>query len=132
MTLNNYTNLEVIPILLRPIDSTGDILPVLSVSSCLKDSTAVAQLALYRLKLLKGEWWESPSRGCTIMETLKSSRLTEESAERFSADLTAYLRDTEGVTAVEDVSWKTDGRTLQWSCRLRTVFGETETISLSI
>ena len=119
-------------ILLRPVDSTGDILPVLSVSSCLKDSAAVAQLALYRLKLLKGEWWESPSRGCTIMEALMSSRLTEESAERLSADLTAYLRETLGVTAVEDVSWKTDGRTLQWSCRLRTVFGETEMISLSI
>ena len=71
-----------IPILLRPVDSTGDILPVLSVSSCLKDSAAVAQLALYCLKLLKGEWWESPSRGCAIMETLQSSRLTEESAER--------------------------------------------------
>ena len=121
-----------IPILLRPVDSTGDILPVLSVSFCLKDSAAVAQLALYRLKLLKGEWWESPSRGCTIMETLQSSRLTEESTERLSADLTAYIRDTEGVTAVEEVIWKTDGRTLHWSCRLRTVFGETETISLSI
>ena len=47
--------------LLRPLDASGDILPVLSSSSMLSGGPAVAVLAESRLNLLSGEWWENRS-----------------------------------------------------------------------
>ena len=62
--------------LLRPVDASGDILPVLSSSSMLSGGPAVAALAESRLNLLSGEWWENRFWGNRILEILRSSRLT--------------------------------------------------------
>ena len=56
--------------LLRPVDASGDVLPVLSVSALLSGPEAVAQLVRYRLSLLTGEWWENPSLGFPVLEQL--------------------------------------------------------------
>ena len=48
-------------LLLRPVDDSGDILPVLSSSALVSGSFAVTQLVRDRLNLLSGEWWENPA-----------------------------------------------------------------------
>ena len=63
--------------LLRPVDDSGDILPVLSSSVLVSGSLAVTQLVRDRLNLLSGEWWENPSWGCDILDRFQSSRITE-------------------------------------------------------
>ena len=50
---------------LRPLDMSGDLLPVLSFSAMLSDAEAFAQLVRYRLSLLRWEWWENLS-GCVM------------------------------------------------------------------
>ena len=55
-------------LLLRPVDASGDILPVLSSSVLVSGSLAVTQLVRDRLNLLTGEWWENPAWGCEVFE----------------------------------------------------------------
>ena len=47
--------------LLRPVDASGDILPVLSTSVLVSDPESVVLLVRDRLNLLSGEWWENPA-----------------------------------------------------------------------
>ena len=52
---------KVFQMLLRPVDASGDILPVLSSSDLESDPESVALLVRDRLNLLSGEWWENPA-----------------------------------------------------------------------
>jgi len=105
---------------LRPVDTSGDILPVLSLSALLSGPEAVAQLVRYRLSLLTGEWWENPSIGFAVMEQLQSSRLSDVDAPAFSSVITAYIRETPGVTDVTDVKTLVSGRRFSYSCTVMT------------
>ena len=70
--------------LLRGVDASGDILPVLSSRVLLSGPEAVARLAEYRLSLLAGEWWENAGMGFSILEVMRSARLTEGSGSMLS------------------------------------------------
>lgn len=109
--------------ILRPVDSNGDVLPVLSTSDLLSGPEAVALLVKYRLSLLQGEWWENPGIGFGILELLRSSRLTADSGSSLASYITDYIRDTAGVLAVEDVSFAVSGRVFSYSCSVRTQEG---------
>ena len=109
--------------LLRPVDFSGDILPVLSSSAMLYGPEAVAQLVKDRLSLLRGEWWENPAAGFGILEDLRSSRLSSASGSVLASQITDYIRDTPGVLAVEDVSFFVSGRQFSYACTVRTEEG---------
>ena len=109
--------------ILRPVDASGDILPVQSSADLLTGPEAVAQLVLYRLSLLKGEWWENPSRGFAILEMFSASRLTEADASALSSQITAYIRDTPGVLDAEDVRFAVSGRQFSYACTVLTEEG---------
>ncbi len=102
--------------LLRPVDSSGDILPVLSSSSMLSGGPAVAALVESRLNLLSGEWWENRSWGNRILEMMRSARLSEADTQRVSSYLTSYILETSGVLDVRDVSCTVSGRGIMYSC----------------
>ena len=106
--------------LLRPVDASGNILPVLSSSAMLSGPEAVAQLVRYRLSLLRGEWWENPEWGFFVLETLQSSHLTEAETAAVSAQISAYIRETPGVLEVENVQFAVSGRQFSYACSVRT------------
>ena len=112
--------------LLRPVDASGDILPVLVSSDLLSGPEAVAQLVQYRLSLLRGEWWENPENGFFILDTLQGSRITEADASALSSQISAYVRETPGVREVEDVRFSVDGRRFSYSCEIRTETGKAD------
>ena len=112
--------------LLRPVDASGDILPVLVSSDLLSGLEAVAQLVQYRLSLLWGEWWENPENGFFILDTLQGSRITEADASALSSQISAYVRETPGVREVEDVRFSVDGRRFSYSCEIRTETGKAD------
>ena len=85
---------------LRPVDETGDILPVLSPADLIPGAPAVARLVRDRLELLSGDWWENPARGNGILEMLKESRLTEADTQALANYITSYIRQTPGVLGV--------------------------------
>ena len=70
--------------LLRPVDASGDILPVLSTSALVSDPESVVLLVRDRLNLLSGEWWENPSWGCEIFNMIRSGRVTVNADEVFT------------------------------------------------
>ena len=109
--------------LLRPVNASGDILPVLSSSAMLSGPEAVAQLVRCRLSLLRGEWWENPGWGFFLLDSLQSSRLTEAETAAISARITAYIRETPGVQEAENVQCSVSGRRLDYSCDVRTEGG---------
>ena len=109
--------------LLRPVDASGDILPVISSSVLLSGPEAVALLVQDRLSLLRGEWWENPENGFFILDTLQGSRISEADASALSSQISAYVRETPGVREVEDVRYSVSGRVFSWSCSVRTKEG---------
>ena len=111
---------------LRPVDAYGDMLPVLASSGLLSGPEAVALLVRHRLSLLRGEWWETPELGFGILETLRSSRLTEADASYLASFITDYIRRTSGVQAVENVAFSVSGRQFFFSCTVRTEEGTAE------
>ena len=109
--------------ILRPVDAAGDILPVLSSRTLLSGPEAVAQLVEYRLSLLAGEWWENAGMGFSILEVMRTSRLTEDSGSALASMITSYIRETTGVQKVEDVRFSVSGRVFSYSCSVRTEEG---------
>ena len=112
--------------LIRPVDESGDILPVLESASMLRGAGAVARLVKDRLELLAGEWWENPAWGNEVLEMLRSSRLTEANSQALANYITSYIRQTPGVLEVEDVKFSMDGSRSFCSCRIDTEDGSAE------
>jgi hypothetical protein len=109
--------------ILRPVDDTGDILPVLSSSVLLSSARAVARLAEDRLNLYSGDWWENPAWGNRIIEMLRESRLTEADAQAMATSLTSYIRKTDGVEDVREVRFSVEGRRFSYACTVLTENG---------
>ena len=91
--------------LLRPVDASGDILPVLSSGDLLRGSEAVAQLVRERLELYAGDWWENSDWGNEVLQMLQETRLTEADGQVLASYLTSYIRETPGVENVSDVTF---------------------------
>ena len=111
---------------LRPVDVTGDILPVMSSADLLSGPEAAARLAEYRLSLLQGEWWENPEAGFFILERMRESRITEGEVSALASQVTAFIRETPGVQDVENVWFSVSGRRFLYACEIRTEGGTAE------
>ena len=102
----------------RPVDASGDILPVFASSGPLTGIRAETELVTNRLRLLTGEWWENPGWGCEIFEMLRSGRFTAQDAPSLVSYLSSYILATPGVRAVEDVSTAVNGRQFSFFCKV--------------
>ena len=114
--------------LIRPVDASGDILPVLSSRSLLSGPEAAARLVENRLSLLSGEWWETPEDGFPVPETMESSRITDADSSALASLATEYIRETPGVRDVEDVRFSVNGRQFSYSCTVRTEEGTAQAV----
>ena len=112
--------------ILRPVDDTGDLLPVLSSSDLLSGPEAVARLVQYRLSLLRGEWWEKPEKGFFLLEEMREGRITEAEAPAVASQITAYIRETPGVRDAENARFTVSGRRFSYSCTVRTEEGQAD------
>ena len=77
------------------------------------------RLVEYRLGLLVGEWWENTGMGFSILEVMRTSRITEDSGSALASMISAYIRETPGVQEVEDVRFSVSGRRFSYSCLVR-------------
>ena len=112
--------------LLRPVDASGDILPVLSSADLLRDADAVAQLVWERLNLLTGDWWENPTWGNEALDMLQESRLMEEESQPLASYLSSYIRETPGVESVSDVSFSVEEKQFRFRCVVQAGSGTAE------
>ena len=60
---------------IRPLDASGDILPVLRAGDMISGAEAAALLARHRLNLLSGEWWENTAWGNGILKMLQDDSI---------------------------------------------------------
>ncbi len=109
--------------LLRSVDDSGDILPVLSRSDMISGAEAVTALVRDRLNLLSGEWWENPSHGCAVLSLLREGRITEADRSVLISYFSSYILSTPGVVSVEDVSAVVSGRVFSYSCMVQSASG---------
>ena len=112
--------------IMRPVDQDGDVLPVLVSASLLKGIRADQELVSDRLALLAGDWWENPSWGNAVIELLKENRYTETDQQALAAYLVSYIRETDGVLDVRDVSYSTEGRQFRYACVIETENGSAQ------
>ena len=111
---------------LRPVDETGDILPVLSPADLIPGAPAVARLVRDRLELLSRDWWENSDWGNEVLQMLQESRLTEADTQALVSYLSSYIRETTGVTDVRDAAGSVSGSRFSFSCVVETEYGEAE------
>lgn len=109
--------------IVRPTDSSGDILPVISSADLLRGVNAEAELTRDRLNLYAGDWWENRSRGNEIVKLLQETRLTEADAQSVSSYIASYIRETPGVVEVRDQQCSITGRQFRFSCTIDTKYG---------
>ena len=103
----------------RPVDSSGDILPVRSPGALLSGVPAAAAALSDHLRLFAGDWWESADRGNRAIGLISSSRLTERDLPALSGSLSAYLLSFPAVQSVSDVRVSRDGRRFHFSAAAR-------------
>ena len=112
----------------RPVDASGDILPVLSPSDLLSGVQAVAIGVKDHLNLYAGDWWENPELGNEVLDLLSESRCTDQDADTLSSYLVSYLLEFPGILSVSDISASFSGRAFNFSCTAHTEAGETSMI----
>ena len=108
---------------LRPMDDTGDILPVSSASRMCSGADAVGFLAFLRLKLYQGDWWEDEEEGNEILELLRRNRISSGNLSLLSSSISNYLARTPGVLDVRDADISLNGHVASYSCQLITEDG---------
>ena len=99
----------------RPVESTGDILPVLAPSDLLTGPEALAAGVADHLKLNYGDWWEYASRGNEIFDMIAASRFTAQDADALSSYLVSYIQEFPGIRSVSDISASFSVRTFSFS-----------------
>ena len=114
----------------RPIDASGDILPVLSPSDLLSGSEAASVSLKDHLSLLCGEWWEYAAKGNRILDLISDSRLTAQDAPSLSSYLVSYILSFPDIAAVSDAVAEVSNHTLTFSCTARLRDGSSAALSL--
>ena len=108
----------------RPVDSSGDILPVLSPSSLSSGPEAAAIGLRDHLNLFPGEWWEYADRGNPVFDLLSVSRRTDQDARTLASALSSYLLSFPGVQSLSAVQAAIDRHVFSFSCTAHTESGE--------
>ena len=111
----------------RPMDESGDVLPVLTSADMIRGSKAEAQLVNDRLNMLSGEWWENLVWGNASLEMLKDTRFTDADQRAMFSYLISYIRETPGVLDVRDADYSIEGRQFRFSCTIETEDGTAST-----
>ncbi len=117
--------------LARPVDSSGDILPVRSLSDLLTGPQAAAAALRDHLKLFQGDWWEYDKKGNEIIELMSVSRRTDQAAAALQSYLTAYILSFPAIVSVTDTVSSFSGHTFRFSCTAHTEKGEVTAVEMS-
>ena len=115
----------------RPMDDTGDILPVLTSADLLSGISAVAAGLQDHMHLYQGDWWENQEMGNEILDLIVDARATDQEAETLGSYLASYILEFPGIRSVSDVTGSFSGHAFHFSCTAHTEEGET-TVELSL
>ena len=106
----------------RPVDGSGDMLPIYESSQMLEGAEAIAQIVKERLLFMRGEWWEDETLGIGIPDFL-SRTVKSEQINLLDKYITSYIGETEGVEAVTNATVEFVDRVLILKCVVQTSEG---------
>lgn len=84
---------------------------------------ALTQAIQTRLKVIKGEWWEGDYTALPFMSEIVGKVRNDKS--RLDLMVIRRITDTVGVISVSEVQSTLSGRRYTFSCKVKTVYGET-------
>ena len=116
--------------IVRPVDSIGDMMPIEYSDQMITGEKAVAQVVKQRLLLYFGEWWEDEEAGFRIPRFL-SDGVRSENMQMIQKYISSYIAATEGVDAVSASSISLVGRVMTYRCVIRAK-GESESVEVSL
>ena len=108
----------------RPVDSSGDILPVLTLSDLLSGSEAAAAALRDYLHLFPGDWWEFEDHGNPVFDLLSVSRRTDQDAQTMASALSGYLLRFPGVQSVSVTKAAFNGPVFSFACSVHLESGD--------
>lgn len=104
----------------RPLDENRDMIPCFGL---LEGKEAVGAALASRFRLYYGEWWEDRTLGFRVPEFLiRGARRGQEAM--LASYITAFIRETEGVTGVLKPVTEIDGHDMKFTCSINTAFGQ--------
>ena len=115
----------------RPVDSSGDILPVTSLEDLSSGPEAAAAGLRDHLNLFPGDWWENPEAGNPILDLLALGRNPAQDVRTFSACIADYLLTFPDVQSVKEISTSVEGRIFSYSATVRTGRGDIVPLSFA-
>ncbi|MCR4876507.1 MAG: hypothetical protein K5922_05000 [Clostridiales bacterium] len=118
-------------LLARPVDGSGDILPVRSASDLLTGNEAAAAGLRDHLKLFRGDWWEYAEKGNEIFELMAIARGTSQDAATLQSWLTAYILTFPGIVSVTDIRSSFTGHAFSYSCTAHTEQGDLASVAIT-
>ena len=107
----------------RPVDSSGDVLPVLTPADLLSGPEAAAAGLSDHLRLFAGDWWEYADRGNEIPDLLSAGLRSERDLETLSGYLSSYVREFPAVSSVSGARASASGHAFTFSCTAHTESG---------
>ena len=116
----------------RPVDASGDILPVLSSDSLLSGAPAVASALSDHLRMFTGDWWEYPARGNPVFDLMAAGPIQEKDLPALSACITSWLLTFPAVRSVSDVTASLSGSILTYSAVVHLTGGTAAPVTLSV
>lgn len=116
----------------RPVDASGDILPVLSPDALLTEAPAVAAALADHLRLFTGDWWEYPTRGNPVFDLIAAGPLGEKDLPALAACISSYVMEFPPVHTVSDVRTVLDNGVMKYSAVAKLDNGETAPVELSL
>ena len=115
----------------RPVDSSGDILPVLSPASLLTGPAAAAVGLSDHLRLFRGDWWEYADQGNEILDLISASRLSEKDLPALSSYLSSYILRFPAIRSVSAAQASLSGRAFSFSSTAHTDSGGETPVTFS-
>ena len=103
----------------RPVDASGDILPVLSPDSLLSGAPAVAAALRDHLRHFTADWWEYPARGNPVFDLIASGPVREKDLPAVSACISSHVLAFPPVRSVSDVALSLSGSVLTYTATAR-------------
>ena len=116
----------------RPVDASGDILPVPSPASLISEAPAAASALSDHLRLFTADWWEYPARGNPVFDLMASGPIQEKDLPALSACITSYILTFPAVRSVADVTASLSGSVLTYTAVANLSAGEIIPVSLSL
>ena len=114
----NYTE----HLIYRKLDENGDYM-IGTQGEMLTGLEAIAQAIKTRLRVVRGEWWESDNGALPYFSGIMGQKGVSQSA--LDLQVIARIMDTVGVINVYDISSSFEDRKYRFSCKVRTVYGTT-------